>query len=236
MRPLKSRASSPQIPRGIGRKVFWGYWRDLSNFDLFELLRLSDQMDGQGFDKIFQRYWREFATKGLALTWERRVRKKKTTNAKSLNAERLNAFLAMRHSGLLSTDGRLTASGHELLRAGKIYSPESVAFLDLLAYHVLVDAHHLDLILWVDEQNRTIKVQDMDHSSPYFAALDKALVESGVIAPRSRHAAKENFIRDEPKLWNKLGLLARDGNRRYFHRRHGLVFNWRKIISIIDNE
>lgn len=225
LQPLKPRVLPPlQVPSGMGRKVFWGYWRDLSNFDLFELLRLSDQMDGQNFEKIFQRFWTKFATKGTALTWEGKARKKKATDAKSLNAERLNVLLAMRHSGILSADERLTASGHELLRVGKIYSPDSVAFLDRLAYHILTDGHHLDLIFWVDEQNRSIMVRDKGSRGRYFAALDKALVKSGVIAPRKGHAAKTHFIRDEPKLWNKLGLLVRDGNVGYFHKKHGLVF------------
>jgi len=234
LRPLTPREPPPsQVPKGIGRKVFWGYWRDLSNYDLFELLRLSDEMDGQGFDKIFQRFWTGFATKGTALTWEGKTRKAKMPDAKSFGAERLNAQLAMRHSGLLSADGQLTASGHDLLRIGKIYSPDSVAFLEMLTYYILTDGHHLNLIFWIDEQNRAIDVCDKNDRSRYFAALDKALVEIGVIAPRKHHA-KTHFIRDEPKLWNKLGLLVRDGNRRYFHKGHGLLFDWRKIISVTN--
>jgi hypothetical protein len=190
LRQLKPRKSPPsKVPSGIGRKVFWGYWRDLSSFDLFELLRLSDKMDGQPFEKIFQHFWAKFAAKGAALTWEGMPRKKKATDAKSLNAERLNALLAMRHSGLLSADERLTAAGHELLRVGKIYAPGSVAFLDMLAYHILTDGRHLDLIFWVDEQNRAIGARDKSGSGRYLAALDKALVAAGVIAPRVGHAS-----------------------------------------------
>ena len=229
-----------QIPNGIGRKVFWGYWRDLSNYDLFTLLRLSDEMDGQDFSKIFQNFWTKFAVKGNALTWEGKTRKtKKKSNSSSLESERLNAKLAMRHSGLLSADERLTASGHELLRVGKIYSPDSSAFMELLAYHILMDGHHLNLIFWIDEQNRSIEVSNKNDRNRYFAALDKALVKSGVIAPRKNpqksHAAKPHFIRDEPKLWNKLGLLVPSGSRRYFHKGHGLLFDWRKIVSVTSS-
>lgn len=224
-----------KIPNGIGRKVFWGYWRDLSNYDLFTLIRLSDEMDGQDFSKIFQNFWTKFAAKGKALTWEGKARKAKKPNSKSLGPERLNAKLAMHHSGLLSADGRLTASGHELLRVGKIYAPDSSAFMELLAYRILMDSRHLNLIFWVEEQNRSIEVSNKNKSNQYFSALDKTLVESGVIAPRKHHAAKMHFIRDEPKLWNKLGLLVRDGSRKYFHKGHGLLFDWRKIVSVTSS-
>jgi hypothetical protein len=197
-------------------------------------MRLSDQLDGQPFTKIFQRFWTNFATKGTALTWEGQPRKKKLSNAKSLGAERLNAFLAMRHSGLLSADERLTAAGHELLRTGKIYTPDSVAFRDLLAFHILTDGRHLDLMFWVDEQNRAINVRDKTSSHSYFTALDKGLVAAGVILARRSDPAKVHFIRDEPKLWNKLGLLVREGKNRYFHKNHGLAFDWRKIVSVLD--
>ena len=224
-----------KIPNGIGRKVFWGYWRDLSNYDLFTLIRLSDEMDGQDFSTIFQNFWTKFATKGKALTWEGKARKAKKPNSRSLGSERLNAKLAMCHSGLLSADGRLTASGHELLRVGKIYAPDSNAFMELLAYRILMDSRHLNLIFWIEEQNRSIEVSNKNKSNQYFAALDKVLVESGVIAIRKHHAAKMHFIRDEPKLWNKLGLLVRDGSRKYFHKGHGLLFDWRKIVSVTSS-
>jgi hypothetical protein len=147
----------------------------------------------------------------------------------------LNALLAMRHSGLLSADQRLPAAGHELLRVGKIYRPDSVAFLDLLANRVLTDGKHLDLMFWVDEQNRAIDASDKKTSDRYFAVLDKALVAAGVIVPRDKDPAKAHFIRDEPKLWNKLRLLARYSPTRYFHEGHGLAFDWRKIVAVLDD-
>ena len=196
---------------------------------------LSDEMDGQDFSTIFQNFWTKFAVKGKALTWEGKARKAKKPNSRSLGSERLNAKLAMRHSGLLSADGRLTASGHELLRVGKIYAPDSNAFMELLAYRILMDSRHLNLIFWIEEQNRSIEVSNKNKSNQYFAALDKVLVESGVIAIRKHHAAKMHFIRDEPKLWNKLGLLVRDGSRKYFHKGHGLLFDWRKIVSVTSS-
>lgn len=52
---------------------------------------------------------------------------------------------------------------------------------------------------------------DKQSSNDYVSALDEELVNGGVIAPRKPGAKIAHFIRDEPKLWNKLGLLKRDG-------------------------
>ena len=233
-RRLKKRKSPPAgIPQGIGRKVFWGYWRDLSRYDLFELLRLSDQRSGNPFDDVFLRFWKQYSVKGRARTWEGKQRKKKLVSAPSYNAERLNAWLAMRHCGMLSVDSDLTWRGHEVLRLGKIYGPDSTVFCDFISRLVLVEGSHLELIFWVEEQNRLLTSSQKATSDAYFGALDTALVKAGVIAPRDKGAAKAHFLRDEPKLWNKLGILVRDGNVRYFHKGLGLAFDWRRIISVL---
>lgn len=238
LRALKPRITpAPKGPKVKGRKVFWGYWRDLSNFDLFEILLLIDRMDGrENFETIFESFWADFAVKGKALTWEGGTRKKKERNAKSKNAERLNAAMAMRHAGLLSSDHRLTEAGYRLLNIGKIYSPDSIAFLDFLTYCILSYGRHLDLIFWVDEQNRTIGLEDKGDRQDYLAALDNSLVKLGVIRRRENDSGKMHFIRDEPKLWNKLGLLVQTERKHYFHRQLGFIFDWRKIISVIDNQ
>jgi len=219
---------------GTRPRAFWAYWRELSNFDLFEILRIIDLSDTPSFDMNFRQFWRDFPSKGKARNWEGMFRKKKKLNAPSFPAERLNVFLAMRHAGLLSPDGRLTTDGLELLRVGKVYGPDSVAFMNFLACLILIEGRHLDLIFWVEEQTRVIKSVSKKSSSKYVSALDNELVARGVIPPRKIGAKKAHFIRDEPKLWNKLGLLKRNGRTQYFHDQYGFVFDWRRIISVIE--
>ena len=221
-------------PAGTRPRTFWAYWRELSNFDLFELLRIIDRSTTPSFEANFGQFWKEYAAKGKARTWEGAARKKKKLNAPSRTAERLNVFLAMRHAGLVGPDGRLTSAGLELLRVGKVYGPDSIAFVDLLARLILIEGRHLDLIFWVEERTRLIQSNDKQSSNDYISALDKELVSGGVIPPRKLGAKKAHFIRDEPKLWNKLGLLKRDGATKYFHDGYGFVFDWRKIISVIE--
>jgi hypothetical protein len=235
LQPLKTRVSPPNsIPAGIGRDVFWGYWRDLSNHDLIALLTLADTTRARPFERVFATFWRAFATKGRARTWEGHPRKRKAPNAPSFTAERLNAFLAMRHAGLLSADGRVTADGHELMRIGKVYGADSVTFLEALARQVLTVGRHLDLILWVDDKQRLMPAARKRKAERYYREVDLMLASEGIISPPQRGAPKAHFLRDEPKLWNKLGLLVRGDGGRYFHPGYGLAFNWRKVISVLE--
>lgn len=235
-RKLKERESPPlQIPKGVGSRVFWGYWRDLSRFDLFNLLRLTDSSSEGSFEDVYLEFWNSFARKGRARTWEGNPRKRKrvATRAPNFKGERLNSRLAMHHAGMISADDSLTAMGYDLLHVGKIYGPESDAFSDGIARLVLLEGNHLELIFWIEEQQRIFNKSDRVSSNEYFNALDNALVQAGVICPPRKGRAKAHFLRDEPKLWNKLGLLLREGNVRYFHPGLGLVFDWRKIVSIL---
>ena len=235
LRPLTARRSPPgKLPAGIGRKVFWGYWRDLSNYDLLVLLDFADKHERGGFERVFLTFWKKVATKGKARTWENKARKPKSMDAPSFDGEKINAVLAVRHSGLMSSDGRLTAEGHDLLRVGKIYGADSRAFLEQLALQVLTVGRHMDLIFWVEEQQRSIPAERKSTASDYYDALDHRLVDAGIIATRPETAAKAHFLRDEPKLWNKLGLLMRYRGQRYFHPGHGLAFNWRQIVSVLE--
>jgi hypothetical protein len=217
-----------------GRGTFWAYWRDLSQYDLFELLRIIDAGKAVGFDKSFRKFWTRFIVPGKARTWEG-VARKKAPKAK-ITPEQRNAFYAMRHCGLIDNDGRITLAGLELLQVGKVYGPASVAFVTLLANRVLVDGRHLDLILWMEKQSASLAQKSKKTSDRYLSALDKTLVDEGIIPPRTKGASKAHFIRDEPKLWNKLGLLNKKNDVQYFHPDIGYQFDWRRIISSIETE
>jgi hypothetical protein len=235
LQPLRDRVGGPKkLPTGVGAKVFWGYWRDLSNYDLLTFLTLIDRAKPQQFDRVFDQFWKSHAVTGRARTWEGEPRKRKIINAPGRLGERINVWLAMRNAGLIDSMARITADGYELLSVGKIYGPDSAAFLDVLARYVLTNGRHLDLILWVEEQQRCISAGKKLEADSFYHALDKQLIREGIIATPPANAAKQHFLRDEPKLWNKLGLLVHSGNERYFHAKHGLVFDWRRLISVLE--
>ena len=235
IQPLRDRTNGPtSLPAGVGAKVFWGYWRDLSNYDLLTILGLLDQSKYPNFNRSFGKFWVNYAAKGKALTWEGNFRKRRPKVPPSPFGDRINSWLAMRNAGLIDSDSNITAEGYELLRIGKVYGPESSAFLDVLARLVLTIGQHLDLILWVEDQQRYIPMSKKRDAVSFYQALDRRLVKHGIIATRPSVTAKPNFLRDEPKLWNKLGLLVHSQKGKYFHDKHGLVFDWRHIISVLE--
>jgi hypothetical protein len=65
----------------------------------------------------------------------------------------------------------------------------------------------------------------------FFRALDKRLQKAGIIKRAPVNRPKPTFLRDEQKLWNKLGLLIPSSGQSYFHPGIGLVFDWRSIIT-----
>lgn len=231
LRDLQVRKNAPKsIPKGVGGKVFWGYWRDLSNHDLLTLLDLMGNKS-VSMDKAFNVFWKKFTTTGQARTWEGNPRKKKSGAPDP--SERLNIELAMKHAGLVDSQGQMTAAGYGLLNTGRIYGADSVVFLEDLARQVLITGRHLDLIFWVDEKARLIPLKNKRTAPKFYRALDLQLAKDGIISAPSPKAAKQYFIRDEPKLWNKLGLLVQSNSHQYFHPEYGLAFDWRKIISIL---
>ncbi len=227
--------SPPALPKGKGRGAFWAYWRDLSGQDLLTLLCLSYRSEAKSFAPIFKKFWSMYATKGMAQTWEGTKRKAKEKNAQGYNAEKANAWLALRHIGFLDSAAQLTSFGYEAMRVGRVYGADSSAFLELLAHQVLTEGQHLELMFWIEQKQRGIPAVRKRSATIFYKALDAALVKDGIIPPRPRVSAKPTFLRDEPKLWNKLGLLVREGQNRYFHPGHGFAFDWRKIISAIEH-
>jgi hypothetical protein len=223
-----------QIPKGVGREVFWGYWRDLSQYEVQWLLELVDSGPRRTFEETFENFWSKYPTKGRAKTWEGGFRKRKSKNAPGFKAEERNDFYSLLHSGLINRDGSLTETGYELLHLGKVYGPESVAFKYYLARQILDEGRHLELIFWIDETQRNISRQRKRTAAQFYAALDRELFNAGVI-PHVPSGAKTTFLRDEPKLWNKLGLLIHSAGNSYFHPGIGLVFNWRAIIDIMGD-
>ncbi len=235
LRPLSMRTTPPPtLPCVRGRGTFWAYWRDLSSFDLLTLLRLADLSTKQSFDPVFDKFWRYYATRGRAQTWEGEQRKPKAVNGRDYSGEKTNSWLAMRHTGILDSTAKLTAVGYEVLRVGRVYGPDSTAFLELLAHQVLIEGQHLELMFWLERTQRSVSPTDKHDAPSFYMALDAALVRDGIIPPRPRILAKPSFLRDEPKLWNKLGLLVRNRRAQYFYPDHGFVFDWRKIISVME--
>ena len=219
-------------------KTFWCWWRDLSHFELYDLLNLSflygDQPGDIYSEYVFPHFYRMMLEQKTK-QWDGSPRNKKHSDA-SMRAEKQNSKIPLVQLELWTREeGRLTDSGFKLLEIGKKYGPDSKRFFDYLAYLLLVVGRHLDLINLVDKFQ---KLQTVASSSQEHAlALEQFLDDNGCIGARKptevTTGAKVSYMRDEMKLWNKLGLLEKRNTRDYFFPGIGYKFNWERITNIL---
>lgn len=162
----------------------------------------------------------------------------KTASTASMKAEKQNYKIPLVQLELWSrSEGRLTDLGFTLLEIGKKYGPDSKKFFDFLAYLILVNGKHLDLINLVDKFQKSKEAARS--SKDFVIELDAFLSDNGCIGKRKPTAvktgAKFSYMRDEMKLWNKLGFLYPYNNASYFFPGEGYKFNWERITDVLIN-
>jgi hypothetical protein len=160
----------------------------------------------------------------------------KSRSTSSTSSEKQNYKIPLVQLDLWTrSECRLTPSGFELLQIGKLYGANSSRFLDKLAYLVLVNGRHLDLINMIDKFQKQGGIPRK--SSEHILNIEKHLTLQGSIGKRKPAAvttgAKSSYLRDEPKLWNKLGLLEMKRKSIYFFPEEGFRFNWERISKIL---
>lgn len=229
------------IPRTKGQmKSYWCWWRDTSQYEVFQLLELSNKYDSYEGD-IYSRYvyqeFYELMISGLTKQWNGKPRIKKYSEA-TFKAEKQNNKIPMVQLGLwTATEGRITNKGKKFLAIGKTYGVDSGEFFMALSKLILIDGKHLDLIKQVvDFQKKNADVIP-EGSEEYFALLDEYLTQCNSMGTRKPSAvttgAKKNYLRDEPKLWNKLGFVVEQGRGRYVKPFIGIDFDWDRINKVL---
>lgn len=221
-------------------KTFWCWWRDMSFSDVFQLLKLSfefNSCDGDIYsDYIYPTFWK-MLIEGKCYDFEGNVRR--ITNSKNSKISlKQNYRIPLVQLGLCTNvECRLTNLGFKLLSIGTRYGAYSQIFKDALAYLILIDGKHLDLINFIEKFQRIHTVSAT--SERFKIELEDSLTEQGMIGRRKPTAvttnAKGSYIRDEFKLWNKLDILNLRNSTQYFFPGRGLRFNWERITKILTN-
>ncbi len=219
-----------------GNKTFWCWWRDMSFYEVYDLLKLSFQyadLEGDIYtDHIFPDFWRRLTT-GKCKDFEGHFRHVQDSSPGSYKQ---NYRIPFEQLGLwTSKEGKLSDVGFKLLEIGTRYGSDSANFKNALSYLILTTGHHIDLIHAVDEIQQSYQ---SGTSMEFKQILDDELTDRGLIGKRKPTAVTTNkkgsYIRDELKLWNKMGLLHCTGNR-YFDPQRGLSFNWSRITDVLTN-
>jgi hypothetical protein len=219
-------------------KTFWSWWRDMSQYELYDLLNLSfvygDIDEDIYTDRIYPHFYKMMTNKATK-QWNGKPRDKTASDA-SMKSEKQNYKIPLVQLDLWTRDeGRLTVRGYDLLQIGKLYGAGSAKFLDKLAYLVLVSGRHLDIINMIGKFQKQREIPQS--SKDYVLLLEEHLTDCGCIGKRKPSAvttgAKISYLRDEPKLWNKLGLLEKHTANNYFFPGEGFRFNWDRISSLL---
>lgn len=239
LRPITALRSTTAIKtKAVEDKTFWCWWRDLSHYELYDLLNLSflyNDYEGDIYtEHIYPTFYKMMVDKKTK-QWDGTPRNKGGSEA-SMKSEKQNYKIPLVQLELWSrSEGRLTDLGFELLEIGKKFGPDSKKFIDKLAYLVLVNGRHLDLINLVDKFQKVTDVSPT--SEAHTVALEMFLSDNGCIGKRKPTAiktgAKNSYMRDEMKLWNKFGLLYAYNKRSYFFPGEGYKFNWERITDVL---
>lgn len=240
LKPItRPRTDIPTSRVAAEAKTFWCWWRDISQYELYDLLNLSFIYNEYQGDIYTNYIYPDFYNKMIkkeTMQWDGTSRNK-TYSEQSYASEKQNYKIPLSQLELWNNgDCRLTNLGYKMLEIGHTYGTNSQRFIDALAYIVLTNGRHLDLINIVNRfQNGTMPQKSTD----YLLQIENYLTSNGCIGKRKPTAittnAKGSYLRDEPKLWNKLGLLIPYDKRSYFIPNKGYEFNWERITNILVN-
>lgn len=225
-------------------KTYWCWWRDMSSSEVFIILDLLDKFSNQEGDIYTNHVWNIFwkmMIDGKTTDWEGKPRKK-TDSESSKRSEKQNYKIPLFQLNLIEqSEGRLTIEGYKLLSLGKIFGKESKIFFDYLTKLVLTEGKHLILIQDLEEFKSSTSNESFSSHEQFKVDFENYLDKNNSIGPRKEGrrttGKKLSYIRDEFKLWNKLGLLKNATNsKRYFIPGRGIEPNWARITELLSKD
>lgn len=222
------------------KKSYWCWWRDASQYEVATLLELSEKYDDED-DDIYSKYvYPEFYDMMISQRtkqWDGTPRKKNYSKA-SFKSEKQNYKIPMCQLGFWDVStGHITDKGKMLLEIARRNGDSSKIYLNYLSKILLLDGKHLDLIKDVEDFQKKCPEIIPESSAEFFVLFDDYMETKNSIGTRKPSAvktgAKKAYVRDEPKLWNKLGIIIPSGKGRYYWQYEGIKFNWQKINEIL---
>jgi hypothetical protein len=223
-------------------QTYWCWWRDISHYEVFQLLCLLDIHNVKTGDIYSDYVWPEFwqlLCNGQTQNWEG-IGREKTDNITNSRSEKQNYKIPLFQLGLIEqSEGRLTVDGYKLVAIGKIYGINSAMYIDYLTKIVLIEGKHLILIQDLERFKNETNVSSFESQDKFRIEFELFLENNNSIGNRkpgrTTTGNKISYIRDEFKLWNKLKLLKNNGSR-YFINGVGIEFDWNRITDILTKD
>lgn len=222
------------------KKSYWCWWRDASHYEVATLLELSEKYD-KDEDDIYTKYvYPEFFDMLInrqTKQWDGSPRKKNYSQA-SFKSEKQNYKIPMCQLGFWDAPtGHITEKGRLVLEVARQNGNDSNIYLNYLSKIILLDGKHLDLIKDLEDFQKSCPEVIPESSANFFVLFDNYMETKNSIGTRKPTAvktgAKKAYVRDEPKLWNKLGIIIPSGKGRYYWPFKGIKFNWPQINEIL---
>jgi len=237
---LKRGGTPPMQQQSSSSQTFWAYFRDISQYEIFDILNLCDINRQKSSDIWTNSVWPVFKNKLVnkqCLTWEGQPRKIKSITG----SEKQNTKIPFFRLGLFEQDsGELTLEGYDLLKIGKVFGPSSDTFLDALAKIVLINGSYLEFISEIERYQNNLQkgAPELQTSKQFCISFEDWLDGQGLIPKRkpgrTTTGNKNCFIRDELKLLSKLKLFHKKKTLLY-HKGIGYKFNVSRLCSLMAN-
>jgi hypothetical protein len=223
-------------------QTYWCWWRDISHYEVFQLLNILDKYSSETGDIYTNYAWPEFwslMVNRQTKNWEGTPREK-TDNDTNRRSEKQNYKIPLFQLGLIEqSEGRLTVEGYKLISIGKIFGLNSSIYNDYLTKLVLIEGKHLILIQDLENFKNQASASSLANQEQFRIDFELFLENNNSIGTRkpgrTTTGNKVSYIRDEFKLWNKLGLIKSTGMRYYVPGR-GVEFNWSRITDILTKD
>lgn len=223
-------------------QTYWCWWRDISHYEVFHLLNILDKYSYETGDIYSNFAWPEFwnlMVNKQTKNWEG-IHREKTDNETNRRSEKQNYKIPLFQLGLIEqSEGRITVEGYKLISIGKIFGLNSSIYIDYLTKLVLIEGKHLILIQDLENFKNQASGASLENQEQFRIDFEIYLENNnsiGIRKPgRTTTGKKVSYIRDEFKLWNKLGLIKSTGMRYYISGR-GVEFNWSRITEILTKE
>lgn len=152
-----------------------------------------------------------------------------------------NNFNFMNHLNLFDDNYHLTEHGYLLHKIGKLYGWDSILFKKEFAKILLTKGNHLDLIIDINNiQIDRISYYNMQNikfsKDKLLLDIENTLSSQGKIKTNTSRVTTHSrkFLNSELQLWFKLGIIIKQNNS-FFHPNLGLLFNWKEIVSFIND-
>jgi hypothetical protein len=213
------KAEARQVKESVkGIRRSYSYWRETVPEEVYEVLRISRQLENSReaniLNRVLEKLWRDI----LSARFPRTTRK---------SSFLLNYKLFLIQNALLDANGRLTVLGRHTLMLGEQFGKDSDMFREAITYIMLkYGGHYLLLSKIYEEQGK------MDEELSSWETWAKEIVDR--LQKQNYYISKDDFRTDLPRMLYAYERYFCGIAEKSFIQGRGIAINYPKIVEILD--